>query len=1388
MILDIGTSITTADSGWLREAAPHAVAHKLTTPIWLNGIAGGHTSDTYVDIDLWLPCRAQDGSPVWATVRREIHLVDHLEPRLLVGMDIIAAEGMVVDTEAQTATLPYCQNATFETATKRRAPEPFSPRDVRAATRTTVPAHTQVAVPVCFGSPLPIDGGDFSFDSRLDGSPVRGYHHVTDSNFDCVLVRNDSDQTQTIDAYAKVGRLTEWECAGGYAIDPQDHGMAALRPSDTMVDPHLETVHHTGVTVYGDPDAYRRFANVIEDFPLLFTDRATVVDVPAADHMPIPLRHDWQDKLPPPKIYPAGARDREVIDKAFDPLQAAGKLEFTKHPTPFSFPVFVVWKKVVEPKSGEEVDKPRAVVDIRGLNKIAVPDSYQVPLQADLFANLRGARFISTMDALSFFYQWLIAADDRHKMTVNTHRGQETFNVAVMGYCNSVQYVQRQLDGILRDCRTFARAYIDDIVIWSETLEDHEEFLRRVMALLDGRRISISPKKTYIGFPSATLLGQRVSGLGLAANEDRVKAVLAIQFPQTLKSLETYIGMTNYLRTSIPYYAQLSAPLQQVKTALLKSAPSTAGNARKAYVRKAVLDLKDPKLRDAFEAIQDSFRSLHFLHHFDHTRQLYCDIDSSREYGHGCMIYMVKGDPEPIMDGNRAKLFPKTDIEPIMFLSCALTPAEQRYWPTELEVAGVVWMVKKTHHFLHACKAPTIIFTDHAAAVGLSNQTSLVTTTCTDKLNLKLVRASAYLSQFRLRVIYRPGKIHFVPDALSRLQGAPNDRPPHEETLDPHAYHGAPAAEATKPRAGHGLCEPRTCHGSNDLGWVEADSYHTILVELSTDFKERLTKAYADDPHWARIMDLILKSQARREIDTASSTAMVRYRDGLDPLDGDEYNSPLGLRFFERHGLLYFRDFESGRDRLCIPTAMEKEAFEHAHDDHHHQGFDRCYDRLRSSVYVHRLKRRLTRYIAHCKPCQYNQTKRHQPHGELKPIQHEVVPFQTVTMDWIVAMPETRAPFSYNALLTTTCKATKKVCLTPGRDTWSAQEWADAWVRDLEIRDWSYPLRLVSDRDPKFLSGFFKGMAKALKIKMLTSSAYHPQTDGQSERTNQTVEIGLRYFLTSNPGEDFTDCLPSLQATLNNSRNSTTGYAPNEILTGFKSNLDGLHALSDLPPADFEKLRVVIRHEVEDAVAWANAAMKARYDSGHKPVHFKDGDSVMLRLHHGYKMLGQGNRKFSHQREGPFKIKRRIGELAYELDLPPNYTIHPVVSIAQLEPIPQEPDPFDRPQNHEPGPVAAEDDEAPAYEIERLIGRQVKTKHGRPVVQYLVKWVGYSAAANQWYDLEDLGDALDLVKAYDDSHEGDVVTPLAAADRAPRSVMREPPRRAGLRSGGRVES
>lgn len=152
------------------------------------------------------------------------------------------------------------------------------------------------------------------------------------------------------------------------------------------------------------------------------------------------------------------------MDTTFDELHSLGRISWTKTSTPFSYPCFVVWKTL---PSGER--KGRVVVDIRGLNNLTIPDAYPLPLQSDIIFAVRDCSFITIIDCVSFYYQWRVHPNDRHKLTVVSHRGQECFNVAVMGK-NSPSYVQRQIDRILRPYCHCARAYVDDIVIFSRTL------------------------------------------------------------------------------------------------------------------------------------------------------------------------------------------------------------------------------------------------------------------------------------------------------------------------------------------------------------------------------------------------------------------------------------------------------------------------------------------------------------------------------------------------------------------------------------------------------------------------------------------------------------------------------------------------------------------------------------------------------------------------------------------------------------------------------------------------------------------------------------------------------------------------------------------------------
>ncbi len=176
--------------------------------------------------------------------------------------------------------------------------------------------------------------------------------------------------------------------------------------------------------------------------------------------MRIPLKTDWESRIPgKAKIYPLGTKDRALVDETFDKLHEAGKLSWTEGSTPFSYPVFCVWRTI----DGER--KGRVVVDIRGLNAITQPDVYPLPLQTEIISAVRGCPFITVVDCSAFFYQWRVHPSDRHKLTVVSHRGQESFNVAVMGYNNSPAYVQRQIDRLLRAYRAFAKAYVDDIVV-----------------------------------------------------------------------------------------------------------------------------------------------------------------------------------------------------------------------------------------------------------------------------------------------------------------------------------------------------------------------------------------------------------------------------------------------------------------------------------------------------------------------------------------------------------------------------------------------------------------------------------------------------------------------------------------------------------------------------------------------------------------------------------------------------------------------------------------------------------------------------------------------------------------------------------------------------------
>ena len=137
------------------------------------------------------------------------------------------------------------------------------------------------------------------------------------------------------------------------------------------------------------------------------------------------------------------------------------------------------------------------------------------------------------------------------------------FKVAVMGYRNSPAYIQRMIDKVLRQQHEFARVYVDDIVIFSVMLKEHLQHLDKVFNVLTEKNICLSPKKSYLGYPSVKLLGQRVDTLELVTAADKLAVITQLKFLKALSALEKYLSLTEYLRQYILKYAAIVKPLQE---------------------------------------------------------------------------------------------------------------------------------------------------------------------------------------------------------------------------------------------------------------------------------------------------------------------------------------------------------------------------------------------------------------------------------------------------------------------------------------------------------------------------------------------------------------------------------------------------------------------------------------------------------------------------------------------------------------------------------------------------------------------------------------------------------------------------------------------------------
>ncbi|GAA5895480.1 hypothetical protein JCM6882_006265 [Rhodosporidiobolus microsporus] len=420
-----------------------------------------------------------------------------------------------------------------------------------------------------------------------------------------------------------------------------------------------------------------------------------------------------------------------------------------------------------------------------------------------------------------------------------------------------------------------------------------------------------------------------------------------------------------------------------------------------------------------------------------------------------------------------------------------------------------------------------------------------------------------------------------------------------------------------------------------------------------------------------------------------------------------------------------------------------------------HPGIDKTFDRFRRSYYFPQDQQWIRNYVSTCDSCFRAKSRREKPHGLLQPLPAPTRPWRSIAMDFIVKLPTTRSGF--DSIFVCTDRFTKMAHFIPcNEEGLDAAGFASMFYKSIFPLH-GLPADIVSDRGSLFSSDFWSTLSRLTRVSLNLSTAYHPQTDGATERLNQTLEQYLRIY-TSYSQDDWDELLPLAMFVYNDTVHSSTKTTPFYANYGFHPSFNvDFNLENDQRPLDasassladrLNSLHQILRNELELTAS----CMKKYYDLKRKDApSFVPGDKVWLSTRNI--VSTRQSKKLDHHYIGPFPVVSRVGDLAYKLDLPATLRIHPVFHIGLLHPHKENSIPDRLPQIP---PLTIVNGEA-QHEVEHIL--KVQTYHGH--LRYLVRWRGLPPSEDGWEYAEALDNAAETVASFHRDHPSAPTTAAA---------------------------
>jgi hypothetical protein len=686
---------------------------------------------------------------------------------------------------------------------------------------------------------------------------------------------------------------------------------------------------------------------------------------------------------------------------------------------------------------------------------------------SELQDRVREVKFFTTMDLKNGYHLIRIKEGDEWKTAFRCQYGLYEFLVMPFGLTNAPATFQDMMNHIFRDMLDQGViAYIDDVLIYAETEEKHDELVKEVLKRLEENGLVISPEKCVWGKNKVEFLGYIISEDGIEMAKDKVETVLVWEPPKSLKETQAFLGFANFYRRFIKDFSKICRPLTE----------STNGDAKK-WEWTIAMGL-------AFDELKRRFTTTPILRHFDPRKVCVVETDAS-DFALGAVLSQ-NGD-----DGR---------LHPVAFHSRKFTPAEINYEIHDKELLAIVDCFKVWRRYLEGAIHTVQVYSDYQ---------NLEYFTTTKVLNRRQARWAQELAGVDFKIFYRPGKQNGKPDALSR-------RPEF------------------RPEKGGGEDQPITTilnkeHFSNPIiSSISSAGEGTIFIVSSAHLSSIPPVKWSEE---------FLKSvRDAGQLDKEYQEAAKQAKEPLMIEDGILYR----------------------KMKLWVPKDLIKMVLESEHDSRiaGHFGQDKTIELIRRNFWWPRMDETIIDYVQSCTECQKDKTACHQQYGLLQPLELPYAPWQSIAMDFITDLPESSG---CDQLWVVVDRFTKMAHFIPlQKDGKTTEDLARIFAREI----WKLhglPTDIVSDRDSRFTSTTWKAFIGTLGIKPRMSTAFHPQTDGQTERQNQTIEAYLRSFV-NHEMDDWVDLLPMAEFAYNNSVTSATGLSP------FYANY-GYHPIASNPMA-----------------------------------------------------------------------------------------------------------------------------------------------------------------------------------------------------------------------------